>query len=114
MLAVDDRIIWWAGELRKAGLDGGTDEIRARAYLALFPSHIMNRDAYMLRFPEISCAAVKGPSPPTSDIQTGLYQCSAGLHFDIPKNALWRCLSRDDQVNVIRAHVDRFQVPSSA
>ena len=35
MLAVDDRITWWAGELRKAGLDGGTDEIRARAYLDL-------------------------------------------------------------------------------
>ena len=35
VLAVDDRITWWAGELRKAGLDGGTDEIRARAYLDL-------------------------------------------------------------------------------
>ena len=35
VLAVGDRITWWAGELRKAGLDGGTDEIRARAYLDL-------------------------------------------------------------------------------
>ena len=35
VLAVDDRITWWAGELRTAGLDGGTDEIRARAYLDL-------------------------------------------------------------------------------
>ena len=35
VLAVDDRITWWAGELRTAGLGGGTDEIRARAYLDL-------------------------------------------------------------------------------
>ena len=35
VLAVGDRITWWAGELREAGLDGGTDEIRARAYLDL-------------------------------------------------------------------------------
>ena len=35
VLAVDDRITWRAGELRTAGLGGGTDEIRARAYLDL-------------------------------------------------------------------------------
>ena len=35
VLAIDDRITWWAAELRKAGLDGGTDEIRAQAYLDL-------------------------------------------------------------------------------
>jgi Domain of unknown function (DUF222) len=35
VMAVDDRITWWAGELRNAGLDGGMDEIRARALLDL-------------------------------------------------------------------------------
>jgi hypothetical protein len=35
VLAADQRICWWAGELRKAGLDGGMDELRARAYLDL-------------------------------------------------------------------------------
>src|SRR5215472_13397887 len=35
VLAADQRITWWAGELRKAGLDGGIDEIRARALLDL-------------------------------------------------------------------------------
>jgi hypothetical protein len=35
VLAVEDRIAWWIGELRKAGLDGGMDELRARAYLDL-------------------------------------------------------------------------------
>ena len=35
VLAADERITAWARELRKAGLDGGTDELRARAYLDL-------------------------------------------------------------------------------
>jgi hypothetical protein len=35
VLAADQRICWWAGELKKAGLDGGLDELRARAYLDL-------------------------------------------------------------------------------
>ena len=35
VLAADQRISWWAGELKKAGLDGGMDELRARAFLDL-------------------------------------------------------------------------------
>ena len=35
VLAADERITAWANELRNAGLDGGMDEIRARAYLDL-------------------------------------------------------------------------------
>jgi hypothetical protein len=35
VLACDQRISWWAGELKKAGLDGGMDELRARAFLDL-------------------------------------------------------------------------------
>ena len=35
VLAADDRITAWARELKAAGLDGGTDELRARAYLDL-------------------------------------------------------------------------------
>jgi Domain of unknown function (DUF222) len=35
VLAADERITAWAGELKAAGLDGGMDEIRARAYLDL-------------------------------------------------------------------------------
>ena len=41
VLACDQRIAWWAGELRKAGLDGGMDELRARAYLDL----LLNKDS---------------------------------------------------------------------
>ena len=35
VLAADQRICWWAGELKAAGLDGGMDELRARAFLDL-------------------------------------------------------------------------------
>ena len=35
VLAADQRISWWAGELKKAGLEGGMDELRARAFLNL-------------------------------------------------------------------------------
>ena len=35
VLAADQRICWWASELRKAGLEGGMDELRARAFLDL-------------------------------------------------------------------------------
>src|SRR5437868_7311499 len=33
VLAADQKISWWARQLRKAGLAGGMDELRARAYL---------------------------------------------------------------------------------
>jgi hypothetical protein len=33
VLAADQRITWWARQLQKAGLDGGMDELRARALL---------------------------------------------------------------------------------
>jgi hypothetical protein len=35
VLAADQRITWWAGELKQAGLDGDMDVLRARAYLDL-------------------------------------------------------------------------------
>jgi len=35
VLAADQRITWWAQQLKKAGLDGTMDELRARAYLDL-------------------------------------------------------------------------------
>jgi hypothetical protein len=35
VLACDQRIRWWAGELKRAGLEGGLDDLRARAFLDL-------------------------------------------------------------------------------
>src|SRR6516162_7018614 len=41
VLAADQRITAWAQELKKAGLEGGMDELRARAYLDL----LLNKDS---------------------------------------------------------------------
>jgi hypothetical protein len=41
VFAADQRITWWAGELRRAGLDGGIDELRTRALLDL----LLGRDS---------------------------------------------------------------------
>jgi hypothetical protein len=35
VLAADQRVTWWAKQLRQAGLDGSMDELRARSYLDL-------------------------------------------------------------------------------
>jgi hypothetical protein len=35
VLAADQRVTWWAKQLRKAGLDGSMDQLRAKAYLDL-------------------------------------------------------------------------------
>jgi hypothetical protein len=35
VLAADQRVTWWARQLKQAGLDGTMDELRARAYLDL-------------------------------------------------------------------------------
>jgi len=58
VLACDQRIGWWAGELKKAGLDGGMDELRARAYLDL----LLGKDSR----PRASGASAADPSPGTS------------------------------------------------
>ena len=41
VLAADQRISWWAGQLRAAGLDGDMDQLRARAYLDI----LLNKDS---------------------------------------------------------------------
>ena len=55
VFAVEQRIAWWAGELKTAGLEGGTDEIRARALLDL----LLGRDSR----PGHAGAAAPGAGP---------------------------------------------------
>jgi hypothetical protein len=55
VLAADQRISWWAGELRTAGLEGGMDELRARAFLDL----VLGKDSR----PRQGRASNAGPSP---------------------------------------------------
>ena len=66
VLAADQRISAWAGELKKAGLDGGMDELRARAFLDL----VLGKDSRP-RAPETADttghdgSAGAGPAPDT-------------------------------------------------
>ncbi len=55
VLAVDQRIAWWAGELKKAGLEGGMDLLRAWALLDL----LLGRDSR----PGQGGAAARAASP---------------------------------------------------
>ena len=55
VLAADQQISWWAGELRTAGLEGGMDELRARAFLDL----VLGKDSRP-RAPQATDAAGQG------------------------------------------------------
>ena len=58
VLACDQRICWWAGELRKAGLEGGMDELRARAFLDL----VLGKDSRPRPGPDGTAAPAAGDS----------------------------------------------------
>jgi hypothetical protein len=62
VLAADQRITWWAKQLKTAGLDGDMDQLRARAYLDI----LLNRDSRTSRpaDPAPSAAGV----PPTAGV----------------------------------------------
>ena len=61
VLAADQRVTWWARQLRKAGLAGSMDELRARAYLDILLG-IDSRPAA-----EGSTAESPGPDSPGPD-----------------------------------------------
>ena len=67
VLAADQKITAWAHELKRAGLEGGMDELRARAYLDLLlgkDSRAPQRRASRLRTPRPPPAAGRPPGSP--------------------------------------------------
>ena len=58
VLACDQRICWWAGQLRTAGLEGGMDELRARAFLDL----VLGKDSRPARTHAAPAAAATAPA----------------------------------------------------
>ena len=58
VLAADQRVTWWAKQLKQAGLDGSMDELRARAYLDILLG-IDSRPAQ----PAGDGSAADGPGP---------------------------------------------------
>jgi hypothetical protein len=70
VLAADERITAWAGELKAAGLDGGMDELRARAYLDL----LLGQDSRPGASPPAACrpaACRPAASPPGTSGRPG-------------------------------------------
>ena len=53
---MDQRISWWARQLKKAGLTGSMDELRARAYLDL----LLDKDSR-------PTAPAPAPAPPPAE-----------------------------------------------
>jgi Domain of unknown function (DUF222) len=60
VFAADQRITWWAGELRRAGVDGGTDVLRARALVDL----LLGRDSRPSQNGARPAASPAGAVPP--------------------------------------------------
>jgi len=74
VLAADQRITWWARELRAAGLDGDMDQLRALAYMDI----MLGRDSRL----------VTSPEPPASTDATGGGQDGPGRQTpDDPRDA---------------------------
>jgi hypothetical protein len=74
VLACDQRITSWAGELKKAGLEGGMDELRARAFLDL----VLGKDSRPRALQATGTtgrdgAAGAGPGPGTAGGAAGGY-----------------------------------------
>src|SRR5580698_963411 len=69
VLAADQRITWWARQLKAAGLDGDMDQLRALAYMDI----VLGRDSTLRTPPEPPAAAggagggQDGPSPQPPD-----------------------------------------------
>ena len=97
VLAADQRVTAWAKELRKAGLEGGMDALRARAYLG----HTCSDGLPAARQPRGRQPPAPGPSPaPSPDPELRL-RLRAG-----------RAAGRDDPARVRRAgHLDRSPRP---
>ncbi len=75
VLAADQRISAWAGELKRAGLEGGMDELRARAFLDL----VLGMDSRP-RAPQAADAAGQdggGAQPPPGAGPAGAAACPA-------------------------------------
>jgi len=67
VLAADQRVSWWARQLRKAGLAGSMDELRARAYLDL----LLGMDSRPAPQPAGDGTAAQTPGPDDSGTSGG-------------------------------------------
>jgi Domain of unknown function (DUF222) len=64
VLAADQRVTAWAEELRKAGLDGGMDQLRARAFMDI----LLGVDSRLRGNPSPDETREDGPDGPADDV----------------------------------------------
>ena len=79
VLAADDRITAWARELKAAGLEGGTDELRARAYLDL----LLGQDSRPAA-PSRPAARPASPAPAPGGVRQPGHPDRPAGHLDPP------------------------------
>ncbi len=70
VLAADQRITWWALQLKAAGLEGSMDQLRARAYLDLLLD-TDSRPTTPVAKAEVGSAPPSPPSPPSPASPSG-------------------------------------------
>ena len=91
VLAADQRINWWAQQLKAAGLEGSADELRARAYLDL----LLDRDSRPTA-PAAEAADDPAPTSPGSGvIPAGFTGCN---HLTIPLATLLELADRPGEI----------------
>jgi hypothetical protein len=82
VLAMDQRITWWACQLQAAGLDGGMDQLRARAMIDL----LLNQDSRppAVRGTTPADTGADHPAGPHRAPGSGAYPALAGYAGGIP------------------------------
>ena len=87
-LAADQRITAWARELKKAGLDGSMDELRARAYLDI----LLDKDS---RPRQDTVGAQDAAGPPASAAPTGF---AGRVNLTVPLTTLVDLADRPGEI----------------
>src|SRR6185437_1468817 len=100
VLVADQRISAWAGELKKAGLDGGMDELRARAFLDL----VLGKDSRP-RAPEATDATSNegapgaGPAPGGGPAAGGAGGFAGRVTLTVPLGTVAGRADRPDELS---------------
>ncbi len=95
VLAADQRINWWAQQLKAAGLEGSADELRARAYLDL----LLDTDSRPTA-PTAAAGVRPAPSGPASPPGSGVIPAgfTGRNHLTIPLATLLELADRPGEI----------------
>jgi hypothetical protein len=99
VLAADQRVTAWAKELRKAGLEGGIDALRARAYLDI----LLGMDSRPLGRKPDGTSEAQAPAPAPSEPLAGMIPpgFAGQVTLTIPEATLTRRADRPGELGGI-------------